>query len=619
MKFKTKTIIGIAIIEGILLTFLGVSLNNKLQETNSASVLKRVETTERLLFASLKDAVISNDLATIQDVVKDMIATGDLSYVNITDSNNNSLVKKGNTPLGKFSEDYSLIEITDGVFDKQFKIDVSGQHFGTVQFGFDVKEMLQIIEETKNWTLFVALLEIILVALFSYILGVYLTKQLMLLRDTSRLVAKGELDHNISVIGNDELSQTAIAFNEMISKLKNAKEEQILHQSELKDAAEKAEKANIAKSRFLATMSHELRTPLNGILGTAQLLKEQNVSDKEKEEYINILLDSGNHLLVQLNEILDFSKIESGKYELKQNEFSFDHFIKKLNIFKPMANNKNIDFFIEHNIDINKIYLGDYDKLWKIISNFVNNAIKFTDKGHVKVLIEELSNSDKNTQFKISVTDTGLGIPNDKINYIFQPFTQTDDSLNRKFEGTGLGLAIAKKLSEIMNAKIEVFSTINKGSTFELSFELKKTIQDKVQSTNQSETQKTETNLSSTNLLVVEDNPNNRKIIQLMLDKIGIKPTFKFDGLEALEHIKAGNKYDVIFMDLMMPNMDGITSTIEIRKFEKSNNLKPTPIIAVTASSYDDDKQKCFDAGMNTFISKPISITSLNDCLKQFI
>ncbi len=622
MKFKTKTILGIAIIEGVLLTFLGVSLNQKLRETNSASVQKRVDTTERLLFASLKDAMISYDMATIQDVAGDMLATGDLTYINILDANNKSLTIKGNLPSVEFYKDSNLIDIKDGVFDREFTIEVSGQNFGKVQFGFDVKEMLTVIEETKNWTLLVALLEIVLVALFSYILGVYLTKQLTRLRDTSLLVAQGDLNNQIPIRGNDELAQTSIAFNNMINQLKKAREDQISHQESLQLAVDKAEQANQAKSRFLATMSHELRTPLNGILGMAQLLKNEDISQEEKEEYVNILLTSGNHLLIQLNEILDFSKIESGKMELTPTSFSFENFLTKLQVFSPMAHNKNLELHLEHQINLQQVYFGDYDKLWKIVANFVTNAIKFTEKGEVKVFIHELESKPDYSLIQIKVSDTGVGIPADKIDYIFEPFTQIDEKMNRKYDGTGLGLAIVKKFAQLIGAEIHCQSTYQQGSNFDITVKLNKIVQTNIGVS----TPKPQTTIatsqpknSALKVLVVEDNPNNRKIIELLLQKLNINPAFQFDGLAGFNHIQEGNQYDVILMDLMMPNMDGITATQAIRNFEKANKLKPTPIVAVTASSYDDDKDKCLNAGMNDFIAKPISINSLKQCLDKII
>lgn len=622
MKFKTKTILGIAIIEGVLLTFLGVSLNQKLRETNSASVQKRVDTTERLLFASLKDAIISYDMATIEDVAADMLATGDLTYINILDSNNKSLTIKGKLPSVEFYKDTNLIDIKDGVFDREFTIQVSGQNFGKVQFGFDVKEMLTVIEETKNWTLLVALLEIVLVALFSYILGVYLTKQLTRLRDTSILVAQGDLNNQIPVQGNDELAQTSIAFNNMISQLKKAREDQISHQESLQLAVDKAEQANHAKSRFLATMSHELRTPLNGILGMAQLLKNEDISQEEKEEYVNILLTSGNHLLTQLNEILDFSKIESGKMELTQTSFSFENFLTKLQVFSPMAHNKNLELYLENQINLYQLYFGDYDKLWKIVANFITNAIKFTEKGHVKVFIHELESKPDYSLIQIKVSDTGVGIPADKIDYIFEPFTQIDEKMNRKYDGTGLGLAIVKKFAQLIGAEIHCQSTYQQGSNFDITVKLNKIIQQTDTYTSpkpQPTVVISQPKNSALKVLVVEDNPNNRKIIELLLQKLNINPTFQFDGLAAFNHIQEGNQYDLIFMDLMMPNMDGITATQAIRNFEKLNKLNPTPIIAVTASSYDDDKDKCLNAGMNDFIAKPISINSLKECLDKIV
>lgn len=618
MKFKTKTILGIAIIEGVLLTFLGVSLNQKLRETNSTAVQKRVETTERLMFASLKDAIISYDMATIQDVAEDMLATGDLTYIHILDANNKSLTIKGKLPSVQFHKDANLIDIKDGVFDREFNIQVSGQNFGKVQFGFDVKEMLNIIQETKNWTLMVALLEIILVALFSYFLGAYLTKQLTRLRDTSLLVAKGDLNHQIPILGNDELAQTSMAFNDMIQQLKKAQEDHVNYQTSLQLAVDKAEQANHAKSRFLATMSHELRTPLNGILGMAQLLKSENISQAEKEEYVHILLDSGNHLLTQLNEILDFSKIESGKMELTPTSFSFDNFLTKLQIFAPMAHNKNLELNLEHQINLQQLYFGDYDKIWKIIANFVTNAIKFTEKGQIKVFINELESHQDHSLIQINVSDTGVGISSDKINYIFEPFTQIDEKIDRKYDGTGLGLAIVKKFAELIGADIKCQSIPNQGSTFYITFKLNKIVQKTYPSLNVSEPKTiSESDNSPLKVLMVEDNPNNRKIIELFLQKLNITPIFQFDGLSALNHIKEGNQYDVIFMDLMMPNMDGITATQAIRKFETDNNLKPTPIIAVSASSYENDKTKCLNAGMNDFIAKPISFNLLKQCLEN--
>ena len=402
---------------------------------------------------------------------------------------------------------------------------------------------------------------------------------------------------------------------------------------DLAKAKEAAESATKAKSNFLANMSHEIRTPMNGVIGIAQLLSLTPLN-REQEDLVNTIQDSSNTLLTIINDILDFSKIESGKLELDQHPFSLQDLVKSVSqLFPTQITEKNIN--LEYHID-NSIptLIGDSYRLRQILLNLVSNAFKFTQQGSITIKVDQLSfptTSNKSLQkFMISVEDTGIGISGDRINKLFQPFTQADSSISRKYGGTGLGLAISKSLINFMGGKIWVeskgniggnppphwslTSSSNQGSTFYFTIEL---ILDSQQQTSDNlplNTSPIFPKQSSLKILLAEDDRVNQKVALLMLKKLGYQADVARNGIEVLEKIKTTN-YDIILMDVQMPRMSGIDTTKRIR----SRNIHQPHIIALTANALEEDQQQCFAVGMNDFLSKPVKLDHLRKVLAKKI
>ena len=389
--------------------------------------------------------------------------------------------------------------------------------------------------------------------------------------------------------------------------------------TELNKAKQITEEATLAKSSFLANMSHEIRTPLNGIIGMADLALMDENNTESQTERLNDIKQSGESLLDIINEILDISKIEANKLVLEEVEFNTRDLIKKIEkLLSVKTFRKELEFTTNISSDMPDILIGDPLRIRQILINLAGNAIKFTNKGSVSINVKLLKKEKNNLKIEFSVEDTGIGISKEKIAYLFESYSQAEKSTARRHGGTGLGLTISKKLVEMMDGTIEVESEIGKGSKFYFIIELKqgKTLKATEKSSIKNlETEKKKTSSKQLSILIVEDQLINRKIIFQLLKRKGHKITSAENGKIALEKAKS-EKFDMIFMDIQMPEMDGLEATKLIRKFEKDNKTH-TPIIAMTAHAMKGDKEVCLAAGMNHYITKPINPAELYSVIEK--
>jgi len=368
----------------------------------------------------------------------------------------------------------------------------------------------------------------------------------------------------------------------------------------LERTLDKAKSADKAKSLFLANMSHEIRTPLNGIIGMAHLMYQEEKVEKQREK-IAIIQFSAETLVDLVNDILDFSKIEAGKLEIDLSHFNLYELIKNINsLFDLKAKEKDLKFGYHIEKNVPEYIYSDQTRIKQIIINLINNAIKFTSEGGVHLFVKASIQEKGLYKLKFTISDTGIGISEKNQADIFSSFTQSDASFTRKFGGTGLGLTISKKLARLLKGDIGVESELGKGSNFWF------TIITKIGEKKDNVDLEVDTPIiKDLSILLAEDNKVNVIVAKQIIINAGHEVQVAYNGLEAIELFKK-EKFDLILMDIMMPEMDGLTASGIIRVIEKDNNIKPTPIIALTANVLKDDQEKYFAAGMNDFISKPI-------------
>jgi PAS domain S-box-containing protein len=385
-------------------------------------------------------------------------------------------------------------------------------------------------------------------------------------------------------------------------------------EQELIKAKEQADIANKAKSNFLAVMSHELRTPLNAILGIAQVICNKELPPAQAEQ-VDIILRAGDFLLALIDDILDFSKLEAGKLDIIYQKFDFYQLIQDIAIsMRQLADNKGLQLIVTFSKNVPHKIVADQRRVRQIIMNFINNAVKFTNKGHVKLAIKFNKRSNK---IRVSVEDTGIGIPKSKLRQVFERFTQLDSRYSRRYGGAGLGLAICKQLVETMQGKIGVNSEYHKGSKFwfNLPLTLKPTRGRKVKE--DSFEINDITPVKPGHILLLEDNDLNQIVVKAMLEDLDCTLDIVDNGKAALKLFEK-QQYDLIFSDISLPDMSGIDVIQAMRKQKKHINSKK-PIIAVTAHVLEEDINNCLNSGADDVLTKPIIQPKLKTILRRWI
>ncbi|MEW6294086.1 MAG: ATP-binding protein [Pseudomonadota bacterium] len=638
------------VVQAIMLALLlanSFRLMGDLLETQTQARLDRLKP---LMNASLSGRVFVRDHVEVTAILDEILAAqhAELTYIVVLDREDKPVAVRGEVDAGRLPKADLVVAdaLDDLIFHAYIPLSVSGNPVGTVRLGLSLASLATARDSLIQQGMLIALAGILLGTLLLVAGGYLITRHIPYLLTATNRIVDGEYGSQVPTSGfRDEICLLADNFNTMSHSI--AERIQVLHDREnelrqsenryrelaesleetvdtrtreLAAAKEAAESASRAKSAFLANMSHELRTPMNGVMGMLELARRR-MGDPKGLDHLDKAKTAATNLLAVLNDILDLSKIEAERMVLEDAPLHIAGIVANLvSVLGHKAEEKGLRLEIDVPGDLARLPLeGDPLRLGQILLNLAGNAIKFTEHGHVRLRVRSVKETPEAVQVRFEIVDTGIGIDPAAQSRLFTSFEQADNSTTRKYGGTGLGLAICKRLVQLMGGEIGVESAPGAGSTFWFSVPLRRRKLAAVPPAPTFETTGAEQQLrrdhGGARVLLAEDEPVNREVSCGLLGDVGLAVDIAEDGRQALE-LASQNRYDLILMDMQMPNLNGIGATQSIRAASLN---RETPILAMTANAFDEDRQTCLAAGMNGHIAKPVDPDRLYETLLKWL
>ena len=621
MSFRYKFVLAFILIEAFFILLMVVFNTHSLKTTSETLVMQKIDAASEIFIEIVKNPIIVNDLATLDDAAANFTAISNIAEVHVlgnkgellSESYNPSPSLSSKTVRDVFDATMSNPEFISGsefeADGRQFyayskAITIDEEPIGEIRFIYDVSDSIQTLNENTGLTHLLATVALVISTAIAILLGFRITRQLKSLTHTANEIAN---DNPVVV---PDYKQNGDEIDELYSAMKTMQRNIIERTQEMTAARSRAQVASKAKSEFLAVMSHEIRTPLNGMIGSLNLMDKKRLSP-EDSEHLATVHQSSALLVTIINDILDYSKIEAGKFSLDQHVIDLEQLTNEVGQFyRPIMAEKGLLMDVQLKGISNRYVKGDAIRIKQILNNYLNNALKFTSQGYIHLQLEQTGESD----YIFRVIDTGIGINPGDIQNLFKDFSQVNTGATRRFGGTGLGLAISKRLAVLMGGNVGVESEFGKGSCFWATLKLEPETQAAHKLQHQSQETSDENVLEgvTAKVLLVEDNKVNQMVARKLLEKRSCIVTIANNGVEALDALQV-DEFDIVLMDCQMPVMDGYEATRQIRA---SGNT--VPVIALTANAQTSDRDACLKAGMNDFLSKPFDPRVLYQIISRY-